>query len=983
MRRFAAVLFVLVVILTGCSMKKNKLDYVDPFIGTGGHGHTFPGATTPFGMVQLSPDTRIDSWDGCSGYHYSDSTILGFSHTHLSGTGVGDYGDIRFMPTSGKLLLEPGTEKDPGSGYRSGFSHETEKASPGYYSVELDDYDIDVELTATTRAGFHKYDFNKDDTANVIIDVFEGVTSDKIEFLELEFLNDQIVQGVRKTKGWAEDQRVFFYAIFSKPFDDYGVKKNNNILRTRQKVYGDRLKAFVRYFDNPGEVLVKVGISMVSVEGAKKNLLEEIPDFDFRKVKKQAEKSWKGKLDKIDVKGTEEKMTIFYTALYHAYIAPNNFTDVDGNYRGHDGEIYKSEKFNVYTVFSLWDTFRAEHPLMTILEPEITNDFVSSMYDMYEKGGLLPVWELAGNETNCMIGYHSIPVITDAYMKGLRDYDVRRLYDAMRTSAEQDHFGLKWYKKYGYIPADKEGSSVSQTLEYAYDDWCIAQMAKDMGRDSEYERYIQRAQHYKNIFDKETGFMRGRRNGMFMSPFDPAEVNFTLTEANTWQYNFFVPQDVSGLIDLLGGEKAFTDKLDAMFNASEELSGRHQSDITGLIGQYAHGNEPSHHMAYLYDYARQPWKTQEIIHRICLEQYTDKPDGLCGNEDCGQMSAWYVMSAMGIYQVAPGDPVYAIGTPEFDEVTIHLDNGNTFTISANNLGTDNFYIQSAWLNGENYNKCFIIHDDIVAGGILNFEMGAEPNKAWGVEKGEYPVSEIEDYLITPAPYIDAESHAFSGKMQIALEDFYDDAVIYFTMDGTEPDESSKVYSGPVIIDKTTEFKAFARKDGLLPSKIIEATFYEIPLGRSVYIVNKYSTQYTGGGDVALIDGVHGDTDFRSFGWQGYHGVDFDVVVDLGRKQRIKRVGAEFLQEQRSWIFMPEKIDVYLSSDGKDYYHVGTKMNSISQTYTGRIINVLDVKNINKRARYVKLVAKNTGPCPDWHIGAGDKTWIFVDEVFVD
>ena len=981
MKRYALLFFV-VTLLAACTGKKKPVDYVDPFIGTGGHGHTFPGATTPFGMVQLSPDTRKDSWDGCSGYHFSDSTIMGFSHTHLSGTGVGDYGDIRFMPTTGKLQLDPGPENDPSSGYRSAYNHENESAEAGYYSVRLSDYQIDVELTTTTRAGFHKYTFPKGDTANIIIDLFEGVTSDEIKFLEFQFLDDQTVTGIRKTDGWADNQWICFYAEFSEPFDDFGIRKKGRTLKTKNKVYGENLKGFVRYFDRGSkEILVKVGISPVDVVGAKNNLAQEIPDWDFDKIRKMAREAWSEKLEKIEVEGDESKMTVFYTALYHAYIAPNIFSDADGRYRAHDRKIYTSD-FDVYTVFSLWDTFRAEHPLLTILEPELTNDFIRTMFDQFEKGGLLPVWELAGNETNCMIGYHSIPVIADAYIKGIRGYDVQRVYDAMRYSATQDHFGLSFYKKYGYIPADREGESVSKTLEYAYDDWCIAQMAKELERENEYRRYIMRAQYYKNIFDEESGFMRAKRNGMFITPFDPTEVNFTLTEANTWQYNFFVPQDVSGLMELYGGRKEFIKKLDEMFATSSELAGRHQSDITGLIGQYAHGNEPSHHMAYLYNYAAQPWKTQEMVHRICTEQYSDQPAGLCGNEDCGQMSAWYVMSALGFYQLAPGEPVYSIGSPQFKKAVIHLDNGNEFVIRANEVSDDNFYIAGAKMNGEIYPKSFFTHEQLISGGELNFEMSDQPNKDWGSGEGNYPVREISNHLITAVPYFEAESHAFTGEMEIRIKNIYEDADIHYSLDGSEPTTNSSKYSEPLWLKETTGIKAFAVKDGLTKSKVVEATFNKISGNKKVYLQSEYSSQYTGGGKVALIDGIRGGDDFRSFGWQGYHGDDFEVVIDLGKVKRVHSVGAGFLQEQKSWIFMPEKITVFTSRDGKNYRLAGTDENTISPKYTGSITDELVVKNIDQGARYVKLIAQNIGTCPGWHPGAGEKAWLFVDEVLV-
>lgn len=968
-----------------CSNLNKPSEYVDPFIGTDGHGHTFPGATLPFGMVQLSPDTRIDSWDGCSGYHYSDSTILGFSHTHLSGTGVGDYGDIRFMPTVGKLHLNPGTETDPESGYRSRFSHQNESASPGYYSVLLEDYNIEVELSASERVGYHQYKFPESDSAHIIIDLVEGVTSDKIEYLEIQFISKTEIAGVRRTDGWADDQRVFFYAMFSKPFESYGVIDDDRTAKnSTRKHYGEKIKAFVNYKTDRNETIeVKVGISSVSINGAKENLLEEIPGWSFAKIKRLAEKKWNSQLSKIKVKGDRNKEVIFYTALYHSFIAPNLFMDVDGSYRGHDGKNHKTKKFTMYTVFSLWDTYRATHPLFTIIERERTNDFILSMIDMYDKGGLLPVWELAGNETNCMIGYHSVPVITDAYMKGIRGYKVRTAYDAMRKSSLQDHFGLSAYRKYGYIPADKDGSSVSKTLEYAYDDWCIAQIAKQLDREQEYTKYIRRAQYYKNIFDDETKFMRGKRNAMFTEPFNPAEVNFMLTEANTWQYNFYVPHDISGLIELTGGKEAFINKLDKMFSAETELSGREQPDITGLIGQYAHGNEPSHHMAYLYDYAGAPWKTQEVTHEIMTRYYTDQPDGLCGNEDCGQMSSWYVLSAMGFYPVTPGDTIYAIGTPLFEKVEINLENGNTFVIKANNLSENNIYIQDAKLNGRDYTKCYLTHTDIMKGGKLEFNMGDTPNKEWGTKEGDFPVSAVNDHLITPVPYIKAPSHAFADRIEIELKNIIPGAKIHYTTDGSKPDENSPVYRRPLVFKKTTTVKAFAIREDYSRSKLIEAEFVKLPKNRKVKLNNQYSSQYTGGGVIALIDGLHAGSDFTTSGWQGYQGVNFDAVIDLGKVQRINTVYAEFLQNQRSWIFLPVKAEFSVSSNGVDFRPLGTVYPKAPKNREGAIIERFELVDLNTRGRFVRVLAENIKNNPAWHKSPGGKSWVFIDEIFIN
>lgn len=971
--------FFLGIIFSSCNSTSDPIVYVDPFIGTDAHGHTYPGAALPFGMVQLSPDTRKDSWDGCSGYHYSDSTILGFSHTHLSGTGIGDYGDIRLMPTVGKVHLFPGKEENTESGYRSRFSHDSEKASPGFYAVHLEDYNIDVELTVAERSGMHKYIFPKSDQANVIIDLTEAVTSDKINELGIKILDNKSIVGYRKTQGWAFDQRIYFYLVFSKEFKNFGIlSEGENIYDLNKEVNSKDLKAYVQ-FDTEAEeaIYVKVGISSVSGENAKLNLAD-VAEFDFEKLKEEARNLWQAQLSRIEIKGgTKAQKTTFYTALYHSLLNPNLFSDVNGDYRGHDGENHKSDH-NQYTVFSLWDTFRAMHPLFTIIDQKRSNEFIVSMLDMYEKGGLLPVWELAGNETNCMIGYHAIPVIYDAYKKGIRGYDVEKALEAMITSAQEDQFGLKFLKEEGYIPAGKEGESVSKTLEYAYDDWCIAMMAKDLGKTDIYTEFIERAQYYKNIFDKETGFMRGKINSAFVSPFDPTQVNFMLTEANSWQYNFFVPHDVSGLMNLLGGEEKFVEKLDELFNTSAELSGRHQSDITGLIGQYAHGNEPSHHMAYLYNYAGVPAKGAKVLRKIMDELYTDEPSGLCGNEDCGQLSAWYVLSALGFYPVCPGDNQYIIGTPLFDEVNLNLENGNVLIIKSQNLSDENIYIQSIKYNGTDYSKSYFSHEMLMEGGEFVYAMGAEPSD-WGTRMEDRPVSAITENLISSVPYFIYESRTFSDKMEVKLASINPAAEIYFTRDGSEPNQSSSKYKNPIIISKSSTLKAIAYSNGTA-SKIATADFNKITGGRSVKIKNAYSSQYTAGGDIALLDFIRGGENFRTGAWQGYYGVDFEVIVDLGGKQRIKEISVGFHQEQKSWIWMPLYVEFYISDDGENFTQVGRIKNDIDEKADGGLLKEFGINLLNKSASYVKVFAKNIELCPDWHVGAGNKAWVFVDEL---
>ena len=977
-------LFSAIFYLTACQQDvKTPADYVDPFIGTGGHGHTFPGATMPFGMVQLSPDTRKDSWDGCSGYHYSDSTIMGFSHTHLSGTGVGDYGDIRLMPMTGLLRLDPGTESDPLLGYRSRFKHETESAEPGYYSVLLDDYNIKAELTVSERVGFHKYDFPESDSAHIIIDLFEGVTSDKILDAFIRFENDSTISGYRRTKGWANDQHLYFYARFSKAFKLFGIQHNGQSQAMKTYAEGGKIVAWVDYESLKREpIMVKVGISAVDVEGAKNNLETEIPHWDFELQRKKAKANWNKELAKIEVGKGKQKddRTIFYTALYHTMIAPNIYSDADGRYRGHDLKIHQTDNRH-YTVFSLWDTFRALHPLFSITEKERTNEMVLSMLDMYDKGGLLPVWELAANETQCMIGYHAVPVIADAWINGIRDFDGEKALDAMIKSANQDLHGLKWQKSLGFIPADKESESVSKTLEYAYDDWCIARVAESLGKQQIADSFYNRSQYYKNLYDTETRFFRGRQNGGFITPFDPAQVNFMLTEANSWQYNFFVPHDVEGHIKMMGGDENYAALLDSLFRGKTAPTGRKQADITGLIGQYAHGNEPSHHKAYLYNFVGQVHKTQELIHQIMDELYHAAPDGLSGNEDCGQMSAWYVFSAMGFYPVTPASGTYIIGVPRFDKTTIKLENGNNFTVIADNFSIENSYVQELILNEESYPYSYISHQAIFDGGELRFKMGPKPNLDWAAKAEFRPKSAVETEAITVVPSIKADAKTFTENLEIALEHPQENAQLFYTLDGKNPSEKSMLYVEPFLLTETAEVKVIA-KMGKNQSAIISGNFYKIPAGRSITLETRYNAQYPAGGNIALIDQQRGNTDFRTGSWQGYQGVDLIATVDLGKKQRISEVMVGFLQDERSWIFMPLQIEVSVSADGKNFKKVGAVKNTIPETLEGSIIKNFELKFSAQQVRYLKVIGKNRKTCPIGHIGEGEPAWIFADEISI-
>ena len=949
--------------------------FVNPFIGTGGHGHTYPGASVPFGMVQLSPDTRLDGWDGCSAYHASDSIIYGFSHTHLSGTGCSDYGDILLMPVTGDISLVDYS-------YSSPFKHSSEAASPGYYKVALDHGNIKVELTATERAGLHQYTFSQQGDVHIVLDLKHR---DKVLESSLHIAGNDEIEGMRISQAWAAKQIIYFVVKFSKPFHSHMIKAGNEHSSTMKDYSGENILAYFSFLVNNGEkILVKVGISAVSAEGARKNMEKEMPGWDFEKFKKEAAESWNKELGKIEADGgTTDQKTVFYSALYHALLSPNLYMDVDGNYRGRDLKIHNAAGFDYYTVFSLWDTYRATHPLFTIIEQERTSDFINTFIRQYEEGGMLPAWELSGNETGCMIGYHAVPVIVDAYMKGILGYDVGKAYEAMKHSAEQDHLGLKYYKSLGFIPGDMESESVSKTLEYAYDDWCIAQMARSLGKEDDYRNYIHRAQYYKNLFDPATGFMRAKMNNTWFSPFDPAEVNFNYTEANAWQYSFYVPQDLDGLIKLHGGKEQFIKKLDAMFKANSETTGRNQSDISGLIGQYAHGNEPSHHMAYLYDYAGQPWKTQELVHKICFELYSSSRDGLCGNEDCGQMSSWYVLSAMGFYPVTPGSGIYAMGTPLFPRITLRLENGKQFVIRADDVNKGNFYVQSAKLNGIPHAASFISHQEIMKGGELIFSMGSRPDKSWGSGEGDIPVSAITHDLITPVPSIDNGKKAFVDSTLVTLVSPLPGTTICYTLDNSEPSLQSTVYKNPLIIKRNTVLKAFAFQTGLPESFVISAEFKKMPGNRKIILNTKYAGQYSAGGEMALIDFIRGGTNFKTGTWQGYEGENLDAIVDLGTERSINKISAGFLQDQGSWIFMPVKVIFSLSVDGKTYNEIGSVTNDVPDNNPDARIKEFTLFLKDQRARFIKVVGKNRGTCPAWHPGAGQKAWIFTDEITID
>ncbi len=959
--------------------QKMPVDYVNTFIGTGGHGHTYPGATLPFGMVQLSPDTRLEGWDGCGGYHYDDSYIYGFTHTHLNGTGIPDLCDILFMPNVGETRWNNGSDGKPG--YGSKFRHSSESSSPGYYKVVLDDCKITAELTATTRAGMHCYTFPGSKESNILVDLFHR---DEVLESSLKIINNTQIEGLRRSRSWAENQYVYFVAEFSKPFTSYEIAiDNKTIAGIKETADKKNIKAIFHFNTTEGEkIYVKVGISAVSEDGARLNLETEIPGWDFDKVHRNAKESWSRELSKIEVEGgTDTQKTIFYTALYHTMVNPNTYMDVDGSYRGRDLKVHKDASFTNYTVFSLWDTYRACHPLMTIIDQKRTLDYIKTFLTQYEQGGLLPVWELAGNETFCMIGYHSVPVIVDAYLKGIKGFDTEKAFAAMRKSATREgNLGLKELDRNGYISTEDESESVSKTLEYAYDDWCIAQFAKSIGKTDEYKYFDKRGQNYKNVFDNSTGFMRARTNGGWFNPFDPFEVNFNYTEANSWQYSFSAVQDMNGLIDLHGGKANLSKKLDNLFSASTKTSGRDQSDISGLIGQYAHGNEPSHHIAYLYSFVDQPWKTQKLIHHILNTLYRNNPDGLTGNEDCGQMSAWAVMSALGFYEVTPGTDFYVIGTPWFSKVTINLENGKKFVVKAKNISANNFYIQSAMLNETKYTASFLKHTDIMNGGELVFVMGPQPNKRWGTGVQNEPVTFIDDNLIVPAPAILNASKSFKDKKEISISGPAGSAIFYSLTD-TDGKTSTQPYTGPFNIDQTCTLNFYALLNGSV-SRVVTSEFVKMTGDRDIKLTFQPANQYSSGGASNLIDGIRCSPDFRVGGWLGFEKVNLEAIIDLREVKPLTTFGAGFLQDIGSWLFMPSQVEFFVSENGIDYHSAAIVKNDVAQDKEGPIIKTFEMIIPSIKARFVKVVATNIGNCPIGHKGKGAPAWMFADEIII-
>ena len=958
-------LWFIYVFLVGCSSNPNSLyNYVNPFIGTGGHGHTFPGATVPFGMVQLSPDTRVEGWDGCSGYHFSDSIIYGFSHTHLSGTGIGDYCDLLLMPTMGMVNFNKGYKDSTSPNYSSKFQKENEIAEAGFYEVLLDKHDIKCKLTSTKRVGIHEYTFNKKNSIpSVVLDLEHR---DILLDWNLEILNENSICGKRISKSWADEQHFYFYLEFSEDFK-YSLNKPEN-----------PTKVFLKFDDLKDKSLtVKVGISTVSESNARYNLNKEAENWNFEDFKNAAQNSWNKQLSKIEISTKRDSLKeIFYTSMYHTMIAPNTISDVNGDYRSTDGFIHNDSVDN-FTVFSLWDTFRSTHPLFNLIERQKTGLFLNTFLNQFNNGGQLPIWELCANYTGCMIGYHVVSVILDAYVKGVNYSNYDELYRAMLQVSNRQELGIPELKNRGYISSFEEPESVSKTLEYSYNDWCIFKMAQLFNDTNTLYEYVNRSQSYKNLFNINSGLMQPKTNGNWKTGFIPSEVNYNYTEANSWQYSFFVPHDIKGLIDLHGGREFFENKLDELFTVNSNLEGRNQADITGLLGQYAHGNEPSHYMAYLYNSIGKPYKSQLKVNHILNNMYTTNPSGIIGNEDCGQMSAWYVLSSIGLFDANPGDPFYIIQTPYFEQITLNLENGKTFKILTNNNDPSFIYIKNVQLNGKTLDRNYLHINEILDGGVLTISKTNQPNTKWSKEN--YYLTELsENQKILTNPRVVASSNTFKDSILLKIEAETNTQIFYKKTD----DIQYVPYKSPFYLNKTDTILCYSKK-GDKVSKVESAFFLKFNQRREIQLKTNYSNQYDAGGNNALVDGLKGPNNYLTGRWQGFYGDDFESVVDLGSTDFINYLNIGAIQDVKSWIWLPKQVEYLTSVDGVNYKSLAKVIHHISDNTSESLIHQFELKlSKSIKAKYIKIKASNYGKCPSWHLGSGGTSWLFFDEITI-
>lgn len=1009
--RFFIVKIIILIIglaISACDKKtEHYISYVNPMIGTGGHGHTFPGATTPFGMVQLSPSNDFKAWDWCSGYHYSDTVLKGFAHTHISGAGLAGLGDILFMPTKGNPTVKPGTEKNPESGYRSRFSHNREKASPGYYRVHLDDYNVEAELTATPRVGIHRYTFLDGGLSNIIIDPTHCI-AESVYGTEVEIVSDTEIRGYKHSNGEGGNRKVYFYAKFSKPFKKAVIVIDDSIDTKKASASGHNVKAYVSYNLEKGDaVQVKVALSFVSYEGAYKNLQKEASNLNFDEARKEAEKLWEEKLSRISIgKADEHQKNIFYTGLYHSFISPNIISDVDGNYNI-EQKVYHGNEVQ-YSNYSTWDTYRALHPLFTIIEQKKTAEFVNSLSsrEKVAKTGL-PYWECVGHDNKCMPGYSPIAIMAEAIVKDIKGIDREDAYKAMYNASfnsdkSSPNYGYNSkidYLNYGFIPAEIT-QSVSKTVENAYYDYCVSQAAKKLGKNKDAEVFLKRSLGYRNLFDSSSGYLLPRMStGKFVYPkMDQwAGLISNYISGNIWGYSTYTPQDMTGIIQLHGGAKKYDKFLDKIFNDTSKMKGEQHGDISGFIGKYGHGDEPSHHMTYLYDYVGQPWKTQKLVHQVMKTQYFDKPNGLINNEDLGQMSAWYIFSSMGFYPVSPVDAKYVFGSPSFKMMQIHLENGNIFTIKAPKVSEKNIYIQSVKLNEKLYDKVYINHSEIMKGGVLEFEMGEKPNFSFGKKTDALPITLLnkQPKIILKACFTPEDPNPdifFTNQRKITLQSTNDSAIIRYTIDGSEPNANSAIYKNPLTINKYTLLKAACfsdkRTNKLSRSRTFAKEYFksilaDLPENYPKIHYSPVPKRYGKADGSQLIDQRLATMNFSDGRWTGISGKNIEAVIDLGKQVKINEINLRTLTDTHVWIFPPKNITVYTSLNNENFTKIAALNSIATPKNEEKRILIHKLNFVALKTRYVKVKMDNFGPIPAWHGGAGKLPWLFVDEIIIN
>ncbi len=953
-------LLLVIFLLSFQKLSAQYAEKVNPFIGTGGHGHTFPGPTMPFGGCQVGPDTRIDgSWDGCSGYHYSDSVIYGFSHTHLSGTGVSDWGDILLMPTTEKSELDEYQ-------YAQTFSHNDEIAEAGYYSVLLDNK-VKVELTPTLHGAMHRYQYGNEATPYVILNLEHR---DEVLDTEVEIVDDYTLRGYRFSKAWAQNQKVFFEITFDQPIQEIeyraSKKQSGDIAPNKHQLLRIRFAKAQNKKAPHQYIKVKAAISGVDVEGAHKNLEAEMPDWDFEKLKKQAQKAWNDELSKIQIESKSPVQdTIFYTALYHCMIHPSIYSDVDGRYRGRDDQIHSTEgKFDYYTVFSLWDTYRALHPLLSVLDRERTKHFILTFLRQYQEGGRLPMWELSSNETNCMIGYHAVSVIWDAYSKKIKNFDTTLALEAMVSIANENILGKEAYREKNYISVEDESESVSKTLEYSYDDWCIAQMARSMGQDSIADEFERRSSNAKNLFNWKTGLYEPRNNGKFIPNYDPTQVNNYYTEGNAWQY--MRGNHLNDTMYYTQGIK--TRKVDEIFTTTSKLSGRTQVDVTGLIGQYAHGNEPSHHLAFMIE---DDSLRQQTIDYIYYNFYTNTPDGLIGNEDCGQMSAWYVWATLGMYPVVPGSLIYETAHPQVRSAEVYE------SVKYNS------YFRVEPDSPAQYTYHTAIYTPISHDVMHHFGYVYIPKGKYSAFNEAYKPS-VKDYAVYLPPTISVQDQTFRDSTLVSMESA-GSSQIYFSIDNGP----IRKYKSPFYVKKSCEINAglYEISDDQKPrlrSALAHSSVHLIDNNYEAELISIPNPQYTAGGPTALIDGLYGDLDWRKGRWIGVQGEPLELIIDLHEVKTINRIKPHFLSDQRSWIFFPSSVQIYTSLDAEKWILADKWQSTLGDEVVENSLEFISLSpHTETSARYIKVIAEQFGALPNWHPGRGGESFIFVDEVVVE